>query len=101
MTGALVVTAVALLVLFLRERANDHRVDRILAASNSARLEERKEWTRERQTLLNRIKPETSQYVAPDVVQPQPEAVSMFDDEDFWESKDELAQRAMAEELGR
>jgi hypothetical protein len=98
MTGALIVTAVALVVLFLRERAHDTRVDRILGASHSARQEERHEWTRERQTLLNRIKPETAQYVAPDTIH-APEAVSMFSDEDFWQSKDDLAEQAAAEEL--
>lgn len=96
--SALIVVAVAVVVLYLRERAHDARVDRILAASNSARLEERREWTRERQTLLNRIKPETAQYVAPDIIH-TPEAVSMFDDEEYWVSKDELAERAAAEEL--
>ena len=94
MTVALVILAVALIAVLAANQ-------RTLAVVNEARETERKEWMRERQTLLNRIKPETAQYVAPDVIHPQPEAVSMFDDEDYWESKDELAERAMAEELER
>ena len=94
MTVALIVLAVALLAVIAANQ-------RTLAVVNDARETERKEWMRERQLLLNRIKPETAQYVAPEVIHPQPEAVSMFDDEDYWESKDELADRAMAEELAQ
>jgi Tfp pilus assembly protein PilV len=93
MTVALIVLSVALLAVL----ATSQRTFTIL---NAAREQERKEWMRERQLLLNRIKPETAQYVAPDTIH-TPEAVSMFDDEDYWESKDELAERAMAEELGQ
>ena len=91
MTIALIVLAVALLAVITANQ-------RTLAVVNEARETERKEWMRERQLLLNRIKPETAQYIEPDTIHAPP-AVSMFDDEDYWESKEELAERAMAEEL--
>ena len=99
MTAALVVIVVALIVELAARRIAERDHERVQNALLADQAAERKEWMRERQLLLNRIKPETAQYVAPEVIHPQPEAVSMFDDEDYWESKDELAERAMAEEL--
>lgn len=101
MTVALIVLIVALVLEHAARRVAEREHERIQNALLRDQAQERKEWMRERQMLLNRIKPETAQYVAPEVIHPQPEAVSMFDDEDYWESKDELAERAMAEELGQ
>ena len=62
---------------------------------------EREAWERERGALLNRIKPETAQYVPGD--EPEPASVPLFDnDEEWWaqrESREELADRLMEEEL--
>jgi hypothetical protein len=93
MTVALIVLAVALVAVLVTNQ-------RAMALLNAARESERKEWTKERQLLLNRIKPETAQYVAPETIHAPP-AVSMFDDEEYWESKEELAERAMAQEIGK
>jgi hypothetical protein len=64
---------------------------------------ERKEWTRERQILLNRIKPETAQPVGDEPTTVLP-AVGWDDDDDFYAaqagmSKEELADRAFADEI--
>jgi hypothetical protein len=50
---------------------------------------ERKDWTVERQVLLNRIKPETAQPVTLEPAH-DPEAVDMFNDDSFWKAKDAL-----------
>jgi hypothetical protein len=82
----------------------------VLAASGllvKALLDERaraeKEWTRERQVLLNRIKPETAQPVGDESETVLP-AVGWDDDDDFYAaqaglSKEELADRAFADEI--
>jgi hypothetical protein len=94
MIVAVVTLALALIAVLVTNQ-------RALGLLNAAREQERKEWTRERQVLLNRIKPETAQYVESDEPIHAPQAVSMFDDEEFWESKEELAERAAAEELAK
>lgn len=57
---------------------------------------ERQEWTRERQLLLNRIKPETAQSIIEPHVVMQPPAVTFDSDEDYWQAqgptKEELAE---------
>jgi hypothetical protein len=68
---------------------------------------ERELWHRERSELLNRIKPETAQYVPVPGPVHAPAAVGFDDDQDFWDSKDpladmstsELAEKLMAQEL--
>ena len=45
---------------------------------------EREEWTRERATLLNRIKPETAQPVPGEPEYPSPRGVVPDDDDAFW-----------------
>lgn len=44
---------------------------------------ERSQWFEERQVLLNRIKPETAQYVAVGQAPENPPAISEFDDDDW------------------
>lgn len=70
---------------------------------------ERLAWERERGVLLNRIKPETRQYVPIHVgdVPSMPAPLPYDDDDAFWreveerESKEEMAERLMAEEQER
>lgn len=74
--------------------------DRILKAW----AQERAEWNRERQILLNRIKPETAQPIGDEPTTVLP-AVGWDDDEDFFAaqagmSKEELADRAYQAEIG-
>lgn len=68
-------------------------------ATQLAHERERQQWADERTTLLNRIKPETAQPVRMDHV-PSPPAVNPFLDEDYWESKEALADRLAAQETG-
>jgi septum formation inhibitor-activating ATPase MinD len=91
MTVAVVTLALALIAVLVANQ-------RTLGVLNAAREQERKDWTRERQLLLNRIKPETAQYVEPETVH-APQAVDLFDDADYWESKEELAERGAREEV--
>jgi predicted alpha/beta hydrolase len=63
---------------------------------------ERELWHRERQMLLNRIKPETSQYVAPTTPVAAPPAVGFDDDDDYWQArmpKEQLAAMVADAEL--
>lgn len=63
---------------------------------------ERDLWFRERQILLNRIKPETAHFVADPMPAQAPPRVSFDNDEDYWratETTEELAERLMREEL--
>lgn len=75
---------------------------RARTADHGAHAEERREWQRERQLLLNRIKPETAQFVTPDETVHAPRAVRYDDDEDYWQSqetREEMAERLAREEL--
>jgi septum formation inhibitor-activating ATPase MinD len=89
MTVAVITLAIALIAVLVANQ-------RTLGILNAAREQERKDWTRERQLLLNRIKPETAQYVEPETVH-APQAV----DKDFWESKEQLAERGAREETAK
>lgn len=73
-----------------------------LRAARAAHDRERGEWHRERGLLLNRIKPETAQFVMPDEAVHTPPAVRYDDDEDYWnsqETREEMAERLAREEL--
>lgn len=74
----------------------------LLRDARAAHARERREWWVERGLLLNRIKPETAQFVAADDPVSAPPAVGFDDDDAYWkagESKDELARRAFMDEL--
>jgi hypothetical protein len=59
---------------------------------------ERELWARERQMLLNRIKPETAQIIALDTHAHTPPAVAFDDDEAYWESRG-VSREALADAL--
>lgn len=56
-------------------------------AANQEVSKERDRWFEERQVLLNRIKPETAQIVSLAQPEPDPPAISAFDDEEWFEAK--------------
>ena len=64
---------------------------------------ERDQWARERQLLLNRIKPETAQYIPTEDPKPAPAAIGMDQDDQYWLdqglSREDLASAMMAQEL--
>ncbi len=102
MTALTLIILAAFVGLWLNETRR-HALERrdFLAAFE----DERKLWHRERQLLLNRIKPETAQNIAGEMgTSPQP---PLWDsDEEWWEAqdmarltKDELAETLMAEEV--
>jgi hypothetical protein len=85
MLAALIIEALIigglLAFLYLRDRDLSRSFER-----------ERTQWFEERQILLNRIKPETAQYVA--VTAPEsPPAVSEFDDDEWIKAKQEELER--------
>lgn len=66
---------------------------------------ERELWARERQMLLNRIKPETAQVVALDTSAHTPPSVAFDDDDAYWNAqgvtRDELAAALAEAELAQ
>lgn len=97
---------VGLCLVFVRALATQASAHRTQTERAEARfVKEREAWARERQLLLNRIDPSTAQAVADPTLQPGKAFVSAVpydDDEAYWqsrESREELADRLMAEEL--
>lgn len=74
MTAALIgLTALCVLVLYLRESAHDNRVASLVATFQSAHEHERDEWTNERQLLIDRIERPGSVYAPRTDAPPVPE----------------------------
>lgn len=102
---AVTLIALALLaVLVTRERDRDRTISRLIDAHNAERAQHVKTADRERQMLLNRIKPETAQYIPDDGPLLTPQAVNPDIDSTFWQaqemvSKEQLADRMMEQEL--
>lgn len=99
-----VVLLVALHDARVRVREADAATRALLAQQAEAHAVERGEWTRERQALLNRIKPETAQPVFEPGPVRTPPAVGFDNDDEYWESvqemsKDDLAVAMMRQEL--
>lgn len=110
MIYTLALVALAVLVVGALDRVRGEDAHRELLADISAAHErERIEWVRERQLLLNRIKPETAQYVptpGEPILSPSPPSVPPDDDEAYWAaregvSKEDLAAALERHELGR
>ena len=97
--SATLIVALALLGAVIAVWRRDHA--NALETERAAHERERREWHRERSELLNRIKPETAQYIPPE--DPTPADPLPFDDDDaYWadrETREELAERLMAEEM--
>lgn len=112
----------ALLVVLAAFQAHQHRitlhalvnahgqhVDRLAGHHQTQRMDlldrhgrERDAWQRERSELLNRIKPETAQYVAdPTLTAPALRvlATSPETGDAEWETREQMADRLLAEEL--
>jgi hypothetical protein len=75
----------------------------VLAEVLRERRRAEEQWTRERQLLLNRIKPETAQYIPTEAPQPVPAAIGMDQDDQYWMdqgmSREDLAKAMMAQEV--
>jgi hypothetical protein len=102
MTALLILAAIATLLPWAFAWAQSRSQAAYIGRLHDEHNRERGEWTRERQLLLNRIKPETAQFVTPDEVAHMPPAVRFDDDEDYWasqETREEMAERLAREEL--
>jgi hypothetical protein len=105
MTLALaLITVLTLCALVLRERDRDRTINRLIDAHNLERAQTTKTVDRERQLLLNRIKPETAQYIPDDGPVLAPKAVNPELDSSYWAaqetvSKEQLAELAWQQEL--
>jgi hypothetical protein len=67
--------------------------------TRAANDREREMWVNERTLLLNRIKPDSPQPMMTTGPLMAPPAVSMDSDEEYWKSKDELADSEWQREL--
>ena len=95
----IVTTALLICVLAIRERDRDRTISRLIDQHNLERTQHTKTTDRERQLLLNRIKPETAQYLPDEGPVWAPPAVHPDVDAEYWESKEELAERLAREEI--
>jgi hypothetical protein len=104
MTSLLVISALSLLAAWAFAYAQNRDHAQYVGRLHDEHNRERDQWARERQLLLNRIKPETAQYVAPDKpIVPTP-PIGMDDDEGHWDrfggmSTADLADAVMEAEL--
>jgi hypothetical protein len=100
-----IVLLVVLVALLIERRSTlrAHETERRLwfveqGAGRGEREKVRHEHADQVQSLLNQIKPDTAQPVLPrDMTMLPP--VDINSDEEFWESKDDLAERLMREEV--
>jgi hypothetical protein len=90
---------IAILLLVWDRRNNQHTHERLITQTeqmldqqNLRHSQAEKRWMDERSTLLNRIKPETAQPLLGEEIV-TPEAVHPDLDQDYWESKEDMAER--------
>jgi hypothetical protein len=104
MTALAFLAAIAILAVLAVAVAQARERARYLTRLHDEHNREREQWIRERQLLLNRIKPETAQYIPAEGPVVQPKAIGMDQDDDYWTeiagmSAEDLAQAMMQQEL--
>jgi hypothetical protein len=103
MTALIIISALSLIAAWAFAYAQSKDQARYVRVLHDEHNRERDLWFRERQLLLNRLRPETTQYVPTEDPKPAPPAIGMDQDEDYWMdqgmSREDLAAAMMTQEL--